>query len=191
MLESGLIRFVAGPDGVVVPDLARRLPGRGMWVAANRASVDMAAKKGGFSRSAKAKLTAPEGLSDLVESLLRKRLLDHLGLARRSGELTYGFDKVEAAISAGKVRWLIEARDSADDGRRKMRQAVHRTGLAGKRTPELIGLFGSDELNLALGLGNVIHLAFLAGRGAESWAEDVQRLAGFSPLLPESWREEK
>ncbi len=195
MAEDGLVRFVASPDGVVTPDLGRRLPGRGMWVAANRAAVDQAARKGGFSRSAKAKLSAPDDLSDQVEQLLLRRLIDGLGLARRAGELTYGFEKVEAAIGAGKVAWIIEAQDSAEDGRRKIVQAIRRLTLSERpmkrRTiPRRMGLFTADELSLALGLGNVIHLAFLAGRSADSWTKDVERLAGFRPLLPESWREE-
>ena len=190
MPERALIRFVIGPDGVVTPDIARRLPGRGMWVAASRASVDEAVRKGGFSRSAKTRLTAPTDLSDQVERLLHRRLLDHLGLARRAGALTYGFEKVEAAIDGGRVAWLIEASDGAADGRRKLGQAIKRRVANAKRPPRVIGVFSADDLSLALGLGNVIHLAFLVGRGADSWTEDVERLAGFRPLLPESWREE-
>jgi predicted RNA-binding protein YlxR (DUF448 family) len=186
MDEARLIRFVAGPDGAVVPDLARKLPGRGLWVAADRASIATAAKKGGFARAAKAKLTAPADLADLVETLLFKRLLDGLGLARRAGDLILGFEKVQASIAGGKTAWLIEASDGADDGRRKMLQVVRRLPVQ----PRLLGLFTSDELSLALGLGNVIHLAFLAGRGAERWTIDVERLSGFRPLLPASWREE-
>jgi len=186
MDEARLIRFVAGPDGAVVPDLARKLPGRGLWVAADRASVETAARKGGFSRSAKAKLVAPADLADTVQSLLHKRVLDGLGLARRAGHLILGFEKVSATIAAGKAAWLIEASDGADDGRRKMLQVVHRL----PDPPRLFGLYTSDELSLALGLGNVIHLVFLAGRGAERWTIDVERLSGFSPLLPASWREE-
>src|ERR1700749_1636820 len=78
--EAGLIRFVPGPDGVVVPDLARKLPGRGLWVAADRASVETAAKKGLFARAAKAKVQASPDLTKLVESLLKRRLLSGLGL---------------------------------------------------------------------------------------------------------------
>jgi len=186
MEEARLIRFVAGPDGQVVPDLARKLPGRGMWVAADRASVTTAAKKGLFARSAKAKVTAPADLADQVERLLKSRLLSALGLARRGGDLTSGFEKVHAAIASGKAAWLIEATDGAADGRRKL------VALARKqaRPPGLIGLFNGAELSLALGGENVIHTAFLAGRAAGHWAEDVRRLAGFSPLLPEDWREE-
>lgn len=186
MEEARLIRFVAGPDGQAVPDLARKLPGRGMWVAADRASVTTAAKKGLFARSAKAKITAAADLADQVEALLKSRLLSALGLARRGGDLTSGFEKVHAAIASGKAAWLIEATDGAADGRRKL------VALARKqaRPPGLIGLFGGAELSLALGGENVIHTAFLAGRAAGHWAEDVRRLAGFSPLLPEDWREE-
>ena len=186
MEEARLIRFVAGPDGVVVPDLARKLPGRGMWVAADRASVETAARKGGFSRSAKAKLSAPADLADQVDKLLTKRVLDGLGLARRAGDLTSGFEKAAAAIASGKAAWMIEASDGAADGRRKLLQAARRVSPS----PRLAGLFCADELSLALGLGNVIHLVFLAGRGANRWTTEVERLSGFRPLLPESWREE-
>lgn len=186
MEEARLIRFVAGPDGAVVPDLARKLPGRGMWVAADQASVATAAKKGLFARSAKAQVRAPADLADQVAALLRARLLNALGLARKAGDLTSGFEKVSSAISSGKAAWLIEASDGAADGRGKLlRLARHQSP-----PPGVVGLFSAAELGLALGGENVIHTAFLAGRAAERWAEDVRRLAGFSPLLPEDWREE-
>jgi hypothetical protein len=177
--EEKLIRFVAGPGGVV-------LPGRGLWVTANREAVTTAAKKGAFSRAAKAKLSAPTDLADQVERLLTQRVLDGLGLARRAADLTFGFEKAGAAISAGKVRWMVEASDGADDGRRKMLQIARRV----PRRPRLLGIFTADELSLALGLGNVIHLVFLAGRGADRWTQDVERLSGFRSLIPTSWREE-
>jgi predicted RNA-binding protein YlxR (DUF448 family) len=186
MDEARLIRFVADPDGVVVPDLARKLPGRGLWAAATRSAVETAARKGGFARAAKAKLTAPADLADQVERGLTKRILDGLGLARRAGDLTSGFEKASAAIAAGKAAWMIEAADGAADGRRKLLQVAKRA----TPPPRLLGVFSADELGLALGLGNVIHLVFLAGRGAERWTVDVERLSGFCPLLPQSWREE-
>jgi hypothetical protein len=186
MAEARLIRFVAGPDGQVVPDLARKLPGRGVWVAADRAALATAVKKNLFARSAKAPLKAAPDLPDQVAQLLRSRLLSGLGLARRAGDLTSGFEKVSSAISSGKAAWLIEASDGAADGRRKLLSQARKQSPA----PGLVGLFDAAELGLALGLENVIHTAFLAGRAAERWAEDVRRLAGFSPLLPEDWREE-
>jgi hypothetical protein len=186
MDEARLVRFVAGPGGVVAPDLARKLPGRGLWVAADRVSVETAARKGLFARAAKAKLVAPPDLADQVESLLKRRLLSGLGLARRAGELTSGFEKVSAAIDAGRAAWLIEASDGAADGRRKL------WGKTRKQAPPtpVFGLFSAEELGLALGAENVIHTAFLAGRAADRWAQDAHRLSGFCPLLPQSWREE-
>ena len=186
MAEARLIRFVAGPDGSVVPDLARKLPGRGIWVAADREAVAAAVKKNLFARSAKAPLKAAPGLADQVAALLRSRLLSALGLARRAGYLTSGFEKVSSTITSGKAAWLIEASDGQPDGRRKILALARKQA----RPPGLVGLFDAAELGLALGGENVIHTAFLAGRAAERWAEDVRRLAGFSPLLPEDWREE-
>jgi len=186
MEEARLIRFVAAPDGSVVPDLARKLPGRGLWVAADRASLETAVKKNLFSRAAKTKLAASAELPDLVERLLAQRALSQLGLAKREGALISGFEKVHAAVKGGRTAWLVEASDGAEDGRGKL------LALASKVTPNVpvCGAFSADELGLALGLENVIHVCLLAGRRAGRWTEEVQRLAGFRPLLPESWREE-
>ncbi len=185
MDERRLIRFVVGPGDVLTPDLARKLPGRGLWTEATRAAV-AAASKGAFARAAKARLQIAADLPDRVEALLARRVLDGLGLARRAGDLIFGFEKVRAAITAGRTAWLIEAADGAEDGRAKL------TALARRQTspPRVLATFTAGELGLALGLENVVHLAFLAGRGAERWTLDVQRLSGFRPLLPESWREE-
>jgi len=184
--EARLIRFVAGPEGVVTPDLGRKLPGRGLWVAADRTSVETAARKGLFARAAKARLIAPAELGDQVESLLLARLLASLGLARKAGVLTFGFDRVLAQVAVGRVAMLVEATDGARDGRRKLEAAGRRL----PQPPRVIGLFSSAELSLALGAENVIHSAFLAGRGAERWTSDVERLSGFRPLLPAGWRED-
>ncbi|HEX4740929.1 MAG TPA: RNA-binding protein [Caulobacteraceae bacterium] len=183
MEEERLIRFVAGPEGQVIADLGRKLPGRGMWVAASREAVAMAAKKNLFSRSAKAKLSAPPDLADQVETLIRARLLSNLGLARKAGALTCGFEAVRDVLASGRVRHLVEAFDGASDGRRKILAQVRKS----PRPVEVVGVFSQAELGLALGLENVVHTALLAGRSTERWAVDVERLAGFRPLCPESW----
>ena len=186
MPEGRLIRFVAGPDGVVYPDLGRSLPGRGLWVEATREAVDAAVKRGLFSRAAKAKITAPADLADQVEALLVRRALERLGLARRAGALTWGFEKASAAIASGKVAWMVEAADGSPDGRRKLLQIARKQ----PKPPRLCGCFSAEQLSLATGAGHVIHLVFLAGRWAERWSDEIGRLAGFRPILPTSWGEE-
>ena len=183
MDESRLIRFVAGPDSQVVPDLGRKLPGRGLWVEASRASVEAAVKKNGFTRAAKTKLTAPADLADLVERLLVRRCLDQLGLARREGVLISGFEKSLANVRSGKVAWIIEAADGSADGRGKLLSlAKHMTP-----PPKVCGVFTADDLSLALGLENAIHAVLLAGGRADRWTLEVERLAGFRPLRPPHW----
>lgn len=181
MDESRLIRFVAGPDGQVVPDLGRKLPGRGLWVEASRASVEAAVKKNGFTRAAKTKLTAPADLADVVERLLARRCLDQLGLARREGVLISGFKKTAASLRAGKAAWVLEAADGSADGRGKI------LALARHQTAKICGAFTADDLSLALGLENAIHAVLLAGGRADRWTIEVERLAGFRPLRPPHW----
>ena len=181
MDESRQIPFVAGPDGSVFPDLGRKLPGRGLWVAADRASVETAAKKNLFSRAAKTKLSASADLAAVVESQLFRRCLDQLGLARREGVLISGFEKSAANIRAGKAAWVIEASDGASDGRGKI------LALARHQTTKVCGAFSVDDLSLALGLENAIHGVLLHGGRADRWTTEVERLAGFRSLRPAAW----
>jgi len=181
MEEPRLIRFVAAPDGSVLPDLGRKLPGRGLWVAADRASVETAARKNLFARSAKAPLKAGPDLADLVEAGLVRRCLDQLGLARREGVLISGFEKAAAAIRSGRAAWLIEASDGASDGRNKL------TALVRHQATRVCGIFDAGDLSLALGLENAIHTVLLAGGRADRWTQEVERLAGFRPLTPLEW----
>jgi len=183
MDEARLIRFVAGPDDAVVPDLGRDLPGRGVWVEATRSALEQAIKRQAFSRSAKRKLAVPADLIEQVETLLARRCLDRLGLARKAGALTSGFEKTAAALTGGQVVWLIEASDGSADGRHKLLALVRRQA----RPAQVCGAFSGDELSLALGLGHAIHSALLAGRWSQRWSEEIGRLAGFRPLQPAGW----
>lgn len=189
---AGLIRFVISPDGQVTPDLLQKLPGRGLWVKASRDSLDLAVKKNLFARAAKRQVKASADLSDTVCHLLRRRCLDLLGMARREGEIISGFEKVMAAIRSGKAAWLIEATDSADDGRSKILALARAMGAKAVGTgpsvsPKLCGLFSNDELSLALGLENAVHLALVNGKRIRRWKHEVTRLSGFTPLVPPGW----
>lgn len=184
MPEARLIRFVAGPDGVVVPDLARKLPGRGVWVEATREALALAVKKNAFARSARAPLKPGIDLPDQVEALLARRCLDQLGLARREGSLISGFEKVASAMTSAKAGWWIEASDGAMDGRRKLFALRARSPR-----PDLpvFGAFQARELSVSTGGENVIHVALLAGRRAEHWTQEVRKLAGFRRIVPQDW----
>lgn len=174
--EAKLIRFVVGPDNIVVPDVAAKLPGRGMWVSARRDILERAVAKGHFSRAARAPVVTPAGLPLRVEALLVSRMGGDLGIARRSGGLELGFEAVAKALQgARRPIALIEASDGAEDGKRKLR------ALARPAEPRVIDCLTSAELSLALGRGNVVHAALKSGRLSERLLEDAGRLRGFRP----------
>ncbi len=182
--EDWLIRFAVAPDGVVTPDVAAKLPGRGAWVCSDRASVERAASKGAFARAFKAQVKAGPDLADMTERLLARRCLDFLGLMNRAGALAIGATQVEAAIRARPVLVLIEASDGAEDGREKL-FGLH-LGLWGA-PPRAVGCFGQTELGVALGRERVIHACVLQERLALGWAAEIGRLAGFRAIVPSSW----
>lgn len=173
-----LIRFVRSPDGTIVPDLARRLPGRGVWVSCNRAAVEMAVKAGAFTRSLRRQVSVPPDLADMVENLLRRRAVDSLSLANKAGLGTTGFAKVEAAIVSGGCAVLLHATDAADDGVRKLDQrlrAIWRSrGKEGE--PVIVTALASAELSLAMGRSNVIHAALKNGGATGKFLTEVGRL---------------
>jgi predicted RNA-binding protein YlxR (DUF448 family)/ribosomal protein L30E len=176
MPDSRLIRFVASPDGQVVPDAAAKLPGRGLWVEASKDAVNKAVEKKLFSRAAKAQVSATDDLAARAEKALVARMLGDLGIARRSGALVLGFDNVLRALEGPKPPMvLIEAFDGAADGKRKLYAAAHRLELK----CAVIETLTSAELGLALGRENVIHAAVQRGGLAERLIFDAERLSGF------------
>ena len=173
--EADLIRFVAGPDASLVPDLKARLPGRGAWVLLSRQAVAEAVRRNLFARALKAPVAAPPEFTERVGRLLREAALGRLGLARKAGEVIVGFAKVEAAIAKGSAAAVIAASDGAADGRRKIAAACTRHRGNGPAVP-LIEAFSASELGLALGRANVIHAAVLHGAAAKGFSGAAERL---------------
>jgi hypothetical protein len=172
--EEKLLRFVVDPQGQVVPDVAAKLPGRGMWVSANRETLERAIAKGHFSRAAKAPVAVTFDIVNRVEKLLVERMCGDLGLARRAGQLVLGFENVARLLAgANPPAVLVEAGDGADDGRRKL------LAMAKGAPPAVIDCLTRAELSLALGRENVVHAALKSGRLSTRLAADAGRLGGF------------
>lgn len=179
-----LIRFVAGPDGSVVPDLKRNLPGRGCWVTADRDHVAKAAAKNLFARGLKAQVSVPDDLPGMVDALLAKAALGALGLARKAGAVAFGAVKVEKAVRSGEAIAVLHATEASDDGIRKIASARKATEHAGGPDIPAYKLFSEAELGLALGGTNVIHAALLArdaGKAALKRVVALDRYRGGSP----------
>jgi predicted RNA-binding protein YlxR (DUF448 family) len=166
-----LIRFVVGPDGRIHPDVAERLPGRGLWTLARRDIVRRAVKKGLFGRAARATVGVDEDLDQRVEALLVRRAIDLIGLARRAGLAVCGFAKVEAALNAGRAAVLVAAADGSADGRGKLRARAPGLPLAEALT--------AAELGAAFGRESAVHAVLQAGSLAQTFLAVAGRLAGF------------
>jgi predicted RNA-binding protein YlxR (DUF448 family) len=171
-----LIRFVVGPDGVV-PDLKRKLPGRGLWISADRATLKDAVARNVFARGFKRDVRVTPELLDLTERLLVRSALDALAIAGKAGLVPAGFAKVEAAIAHDTILGLIHASDGRPDGVSKLagalRQRPDAEGLA------IVKEFTSAQLDLALGRSNVVHAALLAGPANDTFLARFARLKRF------------
>ncbi|WP_349369648.1 RNA-binding protein [Salinarimonas sp.] len=188
-----LIRFVASPDGVVTPDLKRKLPGRGVWVSARREAVEEAARRRLFARGLKAPVTVPEDLAAAIDVALVEDLRQGLALANKAGRVVTGFDTVVKTIVSKPIAALVHAAEAAEDGKRKIAQALRRRlGDAAERIPVVTELSGHD-LDLALGRSHVIHAALVSGAGSRVFLERWGRLSVYrgsiamaaAPLDPE------
>jgi predicted RNA-binding protein YlxR (DUF448 family) len=172
MDEAQLIRFVRGPDGAVVPDINRKLPGRGVWVSLSRARVAEAVKRQAFSRGLGEGSTAASDLPDQVGGLIRKAAVSYISLAKKAGEAVAGAAKVEDMLAAGRARLVIHAREAAQNGRQKI-DSHSGPGI------ETLGFFTSTELDLAFGRTNVIHAAVAKGGLAEKLLQAARRIEAY------------
>ncbi|MBV9969863.1 MAG: RNA-binding protein [Xanthobacteraceae bacterium] len=180
-----LIRFVVAPSGEVVPDIRRKLPGRGLWITATRQAVAEAVRRHHFSRGFKTNVRVAPTLADDIEALLVRSTVEALGIAAKAGQVVSGFGKVESALSQRQGRSapsaLIHATDGAADGIRKL-DALARQIEAGDGQPPalpIVTCLTSEELDLALGRANVIHAAVLAGPASRTFLSRSQTLVRY------------
>ncbi len=167
--KHGLIRFVVAPDGQIAADVLERLPGRGIWVAADRAALQLAVKKNLFSRAAKQPVQVPDDLVDRVETALVRRVTDLIALSRKGGHAIAGFEKVKDWLATRQVGVLLQASDGSERGKSKL------------WTPEGARYFSvltAQELGLAFGRQSVIHGALAAGGLAPRVVEGAAKLQG-------------
>jgi len=176
---ADLLRFVVAPDGTVVPDLAAKLPGRGAWISLDRRLVENAIARKSFERAFRRPLTVPEDLPDLVDRLLLKRVLEALSLARKSGNVVTGFEKVDARIAAGEVAILISAHDASDDGAGRLARKQMAVCRSAARPPHIVDILTKEELGLAIGRPTVVHAALSPGRTSDGFMTAVVRLARY------------
>jgi len=186
-----MVRFVVGPDGTLVPDVAETLPGKGLWLTADREVVEKALAKKLFARAARRTVTAAPDLRDRLTLLLRRRALDLLGLAARGGGVVAGFEKVQAALRSGRLAprsphvpglWL-EAVDGAADGRAKLAPLASARGLAP------VAAFDRAELGAALGRDMAVHVLLAAGPLADGLGRELRRMTGVTEGLPPAEQE--
>jgi uncharacterized protein len=175
--KAGLVRFAVGPEGQVVPDVLGRLPGRGIYVVADRAAIEKAAKKGLFARAAKKPVKVPEGLADLVEALLLRRVTDLLSMARKAGDAVTGFEKVKDWLVKGHARVLIQA----SDGSPREASRLHPPETKDGGGTSFIGCLTAGEMGLSFGRERAIHGALAAGGLTTRVVEEAARLAGLRP----------
>jgi len=174
-----LIRFVVSPAGEVVPDVKRKLPGRGLWITGTRAAVAEAVKRNVFARGFKRELHVPGDLAESTARLLDRAALDALAIAGKARHVVTGAAKVEAAFSRDDLVALIDAAEASPDGKRKLAAARHRSRGEKTQEIEVFEIFAGEQLDLALSRPNVVHAALLAGQGAETFLSRARRCARF------------
>jgi predicted RNA-binding protein YlxR (DUF448 family) len=167
--KHGLIRFVVGPDARIVPDVQGKLPGRGIYVAANRAALEKTISKRLFSRGAKMPVTVPDNLLQEVERLLLRRVVELISLQRKAGKAVAGYEKVKAWLQMEEAEVLIQALDGSGRGKSK---------LSTPHFGSYIGCLTADELGLAFGRQTVIHGALASGGLTQRVVEEAKRLQG-------------
>ena len=171
-----LIRFVAAPDGTLVPDLARRLPGRGVWVDATRQTLTAAVRQKVFARSLQRHVSVPADLPDQVERLLARRLAQALSLATKAGLVVAGYAKVEERLARGRVAALIHAAEAGDRGMAKLDCKFKALLGGGDPSARIVRELTGAELSLAMGRPGVVHAAAAEGGTSQRLLEEARRL---------------
>src|SRR5262245_35327630 len=172
-----LIRLVIATDGTAVPDLKRRLPGRGIWITATRQALRAAMARKTFARGFKREVRVASDLVETTERLIERAALDALAICHKARKVAIGFANVEAVLARSPVVALLNAAEAAPDGLRKLAAALRRRANVAEIA--VVDTFTSAQLDLALGRSNVVHAALLAGPESETFLARHARLERF------------
>ena len=174
-----LIRFVVGPSGEAVPDVKRKLPGRGIWITATRAAIEEAVRRNVLTRGFKRDVRVARDLAAQTEQMMERSALDALAIAGKAGKVITGFSRVETAVGRDDLLALIHAADAAEEGKRKLANALRRKTAGESSEIAVIDAFSGSQLDLALNRPNVVHAALLAGPGSGTFLTRIERLTRF------------
>jgi uncharacterized protein len=169
--RSSLLRFVVAPNGEICPDVAARLPGRGLWLRPSRDILETVVKRRLFARAARRPVVIPPGLADRVEGLLVQRCCEIIGLARRSGAAVAGFEKVLGTVASGKAALLFFALDGSEGGRRKIRALGHKLPIA--------SVLNAVEIGAVFGRDHAVNAAICGDGLSKRLIAVAEKLAGF------------
>lgn len=175
-LREDLIRFVVGPDGTIVPDIAHKLPGRGTWVTCHRDAVRLAVEMRAFARALRCKVEVDPDLAGRVEQLLVRRALEQLSICNKAGLVLCGMGKVNSWLDAGANGTLVQAADASKDGLAKVARKYRAICAARQSRPIEVSLLTIDELSLAIGRENVVHAALSNGKAATNFLSAISRV---------------
>jgi uncharacterized protein len=174
-LREAMLRFVVAPDRTLVFDVGATLPGRGLWLSASGDVVEMALKRGVFSRAVKQPVTVPRDLRGQVEAMLRQRIFELAGLARRGGGAISGFEKAREWLVSGKAGLVMQALDGSVEERARF--------IGGRDIP-VVTVFTAARLGQVFGREHAVHAVIAAGRLAEKIQIEALRLAGVAAASP-------
>lgn len=174
--RDGLIRFVVDPEGMIVPDVDERLPGRGLWVSADRDAIETVLRRKLFAKAAKQAVRVPDSLPQQVETLLTRRCRELIGLARRAGQAVFGYQKVRERLMTRTDGLLLEATDGADGECRKLRSLAPQM--------QVVRVLSAAEIGASIGREYIVHGVVQSGRLADRLVRDASRLRGLRSPVP-------
>jgi len=169
--KEQMIRFVIDPDRNVVPDLAARLPGRGIWLSARGDVIETACTRAVFAKAARGPVTVPPDLRAGLQAALSRRFVDHLGLARRAGQAVAGFAKAREWLSSGRASLVVQAADGSAEERQR---------FLGSWDGPVVAPLDGERLGVVFGRDRAVHVAVAAGGLAETLRHEAERLAGLA-----------
>jgi len=169
--EADLLRFVVGPDGKIYLDLTGKLTGKAAYVLPKKKYINAALAS---MPQALELDKAPDSAQVLAEvkAQLTKRFLGSLGLARKSGGVVLGTDKVCENLQKGYVTDVILATDTAEHTASKVKNLAYALGA------KIFSVADRESLSTALGQKNCAVVGILDKPQARPIFESAARLQG-------------
>ena len=169
--KDDFIKICLSPDNTLIPDLCDKLPGKSIWIPADKSIIiDTLRKEDLKTYFGVSKIFSPD-LVSIIEMILKKKILSSISMTRKSGVLAIGLDAIKTQLIQKRHCLIIVAKGA--------KSLADKSFFVSKNISLFESLLEQKDLEKSTGKINVKYVGIFSKNFKKTIQVDLNKLKGF------------